>query len=186
LLVSRLCAPSRKGAGGLPRLVRLGKVKAPHGLRGHLKVKCDNPDGSSLESLRRLFLARGDEVQEFHLAHAARLAREHFKIQLVELNDIGGAEAMRGAIVLAAVADLPSITVPHEFYYFEALGCEVRSTNGLKLGRIKQSFFTGAHDVWVVDNLGTEFLLPVVDEIVKSADFEHRVVTVELLPGLLD
>ncbi len=185
MLTSRLRAPRRAPAAGPPRLIRLGKVKAPHGLRGDLKIKCDNFDAPALEVLRRLFLAHGNETREFQLVRATRLGRGHFKIRLAELNDIEGAGAMRGATVLAPVSDLPA-PAPHEFYYFEALGCEVRRTNGLKLGHIKQSFFTGAHDVWVVEGEDAEFLLPVVDEIVKSIDLERRVVTIEPIPGLLD
>ncbi len=184
-MTSRLRAPQRKRIDGPPRLVRLGTVQAPHGLRGDLKIRCDNPDASALETLHRLFLARDNQTREYRVVHAARLGRGHFKVRLCELNDCDAAAAMRGAPVLAAVSDLPP-TAPNEFYYFEALGCEVRAVNGHAIGRIKESFFTGAHDVWVVQGEGREFLLPVVDEIIKSMDMEHRVVTIEPIPGLLD
>lgn len=175
----------RKVPVALPKLIRLGKVSAPHGLRGDLKIKCDNPDTPVLGALRRLFVRQADKTREFHLALVKPLGRGYFRIRLTELNDIQEASAMRGAIVLAAASDLPP-RAANEFYYFEALGCEVRRTDGLKLGYIKESFFTGAHDVWVVEGESAEFMLPVVDEIVKAIDLERRVVTVEPVAGLLD
>jgi len=58
---------------------------------------------------------------------------------------------------------------------------------GRTLGRIEDVFSTGANDVWVVrGDSSDEVLVPVIEDVVKSIDFEARVATIEAIPGLLE
>ncbi len=115
----------------------------------------------------------------------ARLNRRHLKLTVAGICEVDAAERLRGARVFAARSDLPALA-PGEFYYFQAEGCEVRLSDGRTLGRIEDTFFTGAHDVWVVRTDSGELLIPVIAEVVRSLDLDARRVTIEPLPGLLD
>ena len=42
----------------------------------------------------------------------------------------------------------------NEFYYFEIIGCSVKSTTGEEIGEITEILETGANDVWVVKRKG--------------------------------
>ncbi len=96
------------------------------------------------------------------------------------------AEALRGAIVLIATADLPPESAG-EFYHYRAIGCEVRTTDGSLIGKVTGIFPTGANDVLAVANdEGPEVLVPVIADVIKQLDFDRRVITIEALPGLLD
>ena len=75
---------------------------------------------------------------------------------------------------------------PGEFYYYEAIGCEVATTDGRRLGVIEEVIATGANDVWVVRDGAVEVLVPVIENVVKSIDLEARRMVVEAVPGLLD
>ena len=59
-------------------------------------------------------------------------------------------------------------------------------TDGSRLGAIEEIFSNGANDVWVVRDGEREFLIPVIEDVVKSIDFAARRVTIEPIPGLLD
>ena len=59
-------------------------------------------------------------------------------------------------------------------------------TDGSRLGTIEEIFSNGAHDVWVVRDGEREFLIPVIEDVVKGMDFTTRRVTIEPIPGLLD
>jgi 16S rRNA processing protein RimM len=77
-------------------------------------------------------------------------------------------------------------TIGREFYYFQALGCEVITSAGRWVGTIEEIFSTGANDVWVVRDRSAEHLLPVIEDVVKTIDWVGRRVIIEAVPGLLD
>ncbi len=166
-------------------LVRLGVIAGAHGLRGGLKFKPDNPASPSLSSLRRVVIDRGGQLESYRLVVAAEVSRHHMRLMLEEIVTAEQAEALRGATLYALIADLPA-TAPGEFYYFEALGCEVVTTAGRRLGKIEEVFSNGASDIWVVRDGAAEYLIPVIADVVRATDFGARRVTIEAIPGLLD
>lgn len=167
------------------KLVRLGYIAGPHGVRGSLKIKLDNSQSGVLDTLARLVLEHNGQLEQYELAAVEHLNRGLRKITLAGIGDAGRAAALRGAIAYAAAAELPA-PAPGEFYYFEAIGCEVRLTDGRVVGRIEEIFSNGAHDVWVVRGGGREVLVPVIDDVVRATDWQARCVTIEAVPGLLD
>jgi len=166
-------------------LIRIGQIGGPHGLRGGLKFRPDDPGTTLLDELERVFIERAGAPAEYRLVEVTPANPRQMKIILEGVSDVNAAEELRGAVVFAAQTDLPPVA-PGEFYYFQAAGCEVRTTDGRVLGHIKSTFFSGAHDVWIVATDGAEFMIPVIEDVVKSIDFDARRVTIEPLPGLLD
>ena len=71
------------------------------------------------------------------------------RMTLEGVADIDAAEALKGAVVMLAAEDVPPAK-PGEFYYYEAIGCEVFLTDGSRLGTIEEVFSNGAQDIWVV------------------------------------
>jgi 16S rRNA processing protein RimM len=107
------------------------------------------------------------------------------KIELAGVADANAAEALKGGVVMVPRASLPP-PKPREFYYFQAIGCEVFLTDHTRLGTIAEVFSNGAHDVMVVRGEQREILVPVIEDIVKSIDLEARRVVIESVPGLLE
>jgi 16S rRNA processing protein RimM len=107
------------------------------------------------------------------------------RITLEGIADIDAAEALKGAVVMLADEDIPAAK-PGEFYYYEAIGCEVFLTDGSRLGAIEEVFSNGAQDIWVVRDGEREVLVPVIEDVVKAMDFAARRVTIEAIPGLID
>ena len=74
---------------------------------------------------------------------------------------------------------------PGMAYTFQLVGLTVVDTTGRQLGRIDEVLQTGAHPVYVVR--GTrEILIPAVEHVVRHIDWENRIVSVDLPPGLED
>lgn len=99
--------------------------------------------------------------------------------------DIDQAEALKGKTVFADLRDLPPPEA-HEFYYHEAVGCEVFLTDRRRIGIIEEVFSAGANDVFVVRDGEKEILVPVIADVVKAIDIAGKRVTIEAVPGLLD
>jgi len=132
-----------------------------------------------------VFLERDGASREFRVTAMAPLNATTRRVTLEGIADINAAESLKGAVVMVATEDVPAAK-PGEFYYYEAIGCEVFLTDGSRLGAIEEIFSNGAHDVWVVRDAEREVLVPVIEDVVKTIDLPARRVTIEPVPGLLD
>lgn len=168
----------------------LGRVVGAHGVRGLLRVAVSD------EGLRHLLAAAQIELS-FEARDPTRPRRRHavrsasagrpgeVRLGLEGVADRDAAEALRGALVLGDAAALPALA-PGDHYWFELLGCEVETTDGVALGRVREIWETGAHDVLVVaDPGGGDHLIPAVDAFVKEVDRAARRIRIEPVPGLL-
>jgi 16S rRNA processing protein RimM len=178
-----LDSPAKEDA---PARLRVGRIAGAHGLQGALRLRPDNPDSDTLEHVGRVFVEReGSAAREYRLLGAQRLNRTTIRVMLEGLDDPDAADALGGSTVAVALEDLPA-KAPGEFYYYEAIGCVVTTTDGRRLGVIEEVFATGANDVWVVRDGAIEVLVPVIENVVKSIDLSARLMVIEAVPGLLD
>ena len=166
-------------------MLRVGRITGAHGLKGAIRFRPDNPDSDTLEQVARVFLESAGQAREFRLTGMTRLNATTLRITLEGVADVNAAESLKGALVMLATEDVPAAK-PGEFYYYEAIGCEVFLTDGRRIGMIEEIFSTGAHDIWVVRDSEREVLVPVIEDVVKAMDFAARRVTIEAIPGLLD
>lgn len=166
-------------------MLRVGRITGAHGLKGALRLRPDNPDSDTLEQVARVFLESAGETREFRLTGMTRLNATTRRITLEGVADADAAESLKGAVVMLATEDVPPAK-PGEFYYYQAIGCEVFLADGSRIGAIEEIFSNGAHDIWVVRDSAREVLVPVIEHIVKAMDFAARRVTIEPIPGLLD
>jgi 16S rRNA processing protein RimM len=166
-------------------LVRVGQITGAHGLAGGLRIRLDDGDSETLARVPRVFLRQSGPEREYKLLSVNRVNRTASRIVLQDLEGRDAAEAMRGATVLVAASDLPAAR-PGEFYYFQAVGCEVLTTTGQHVGVIEEVFSTGANEVLVVRGNGIEVLVPAIEDVVRVMDLEARQITIEAVPGLLD
>lgn len=166
-------------------MLRVGRITGAHGLKGALRFRPDNADSDTLEKVMRVFLERDGSSREFRLTTITPLNPTTRRITLEGVADVDTAESLKGATVFVATEDVPAAK-PGEFYYYEAIGCDVFLTDGSRLGRIDEIFSNGAHDVWVVRDAEREVLIPVIEDVVKAMDLPAKRVTIDPIPGLLD
>src|SRR5258707_12789840 len=165
-------------------MLRVGRISGIQGLRRALRLRPDNPDSDILQQVRRISLERAGESREFRVTGVTPLNPTTDRVTLEGVADIDAAESLKGAVVMLATEDVPPAK-PGEFYYYEAIGCEVFLTDGSRLGAIEEVFSNGAQDIWVVRDSEREVLVPVIEAVVKSMDLAGRRVTIEAIPGLL-
>jgi len=174
-------ANERKSA----RTVRIGRITGAHGLKGALRFSPDNPDSTALSHIHRVTIEIGGKSREHEISSVSRIGRTLLRITIPGVNDATAADALKGGIVTVSHDDLPPAGA-REFYYFDAIGCDVFTADGRRIGAIEEVFPTGSNDVWVVRDGAREILVPVIEDIVKEMNFTARRVTIEPVPGLLD
>lgn len=156
-----------------------GKIVNTHGLRGEIRIYplCDSAD--FLLDFERFYL-EGKEIK----ISSSRVHKNQLLAKLDGINTIEDAERIIGKVLQIRHDD---IELDENQYFIEDLiGMKVvDADNGTEYGILKNVFQTGANDVYEV--VGDEtYLVPKIDEVVLSTDFETNCITIRPLKGLFD
>lgn len=168
--------------------VILGKVGAPYGIKGWLKLTpyTDNPEG--IFDYETLFVQLNGQWQE----HTVAQWRRHnnglvFKFDAID--DRNQAQVYTNAEIAVSEEDLPELE-EDEFYWRDLIGLEVKSESGYQMGQVADLLETGSNDVLVVrakpnDAFGkTERLIPfITDQVIKEIDQSNKLIVVDWDPG---
>lgn len=74
----------------------------------------------------------------------------------------------------------------NEYHVKDIIGLKVINLDdNTELGKISEVMFTGANDVWVIEG-EKEYLIPYIEQVVKTVDIESGIVEITPLEGLLD
>jgi 16S rRNA processing protein RimM len=155
-------------------LVVMGRVLGPWGVKGAVKVESF---GRNLWKFSAWWVGEPGK----HGKVAVLECREHSGYLVARFGDCSSPEEARvysGAEVAIERKDLPR-TAEHEFYQTDVIGFEVVNVRGEVLGRVKEFFNAGAHDVMRVEHEGGERLLPVAGDVIRRIDLRAGRVEVE-------
>ncbi|MDH4017750.1 MAG: ribosome maturation factor RimM [Actinomycetota bacterium] len=170
--------------------VLLGRVVGAHALRGEVRVRFFGDGPGQLLNAERVFLGaddtRADRARPCDVERTGTGRAGEVRLKLEGVDDRSAAEALKGQAVFGLRAELP-VLGDDEFYWHELVGFDVVSEEGEAIGRVRELWETGAHDVLVVDDAdGRQILLPTAREIMTRIDRDTRRIEIKLLPGLLD
>ena len=159
--------------------VAVGRILGPWGLGGDLKVEplTDFPERFAL----------GSSLYVEGVAYVIESCRWHkgkVYIKLSGIDSATAAGALRQRFLEVPEEELKPLS-EGEYYQFQILGLEVRTTEGQPLGKVTQILSTGSNDVFVVHGEGGELLIPALDDVIKAIDLDGGWMEVELMEGLL-
>jgi 16S rRNA processing protein RimM len=168
------------------RLVAIGEIGRPHGLRGEVRVVplTDRPE--RFETLRECVL--WDEARDRRQPCRIRSARVQGDALLVAVAGYDSPEAV-GALTgwLLAVPESEVLPAPEgHFYPWQLVGCRVLTEDGRDVGSVLRIEGSAAQDLWVVGDAQREHLVPAVAEIVREVDLGGRRVVIRPPEGLLE
>jgi 16S rRNA processing protein RimM len=150
---------------GDARRIPVGRIGAPHGVRGWVRIHSDTEPPENILGYRP-WLVDG-------IAMAVVEGRRHGKALIAKLegcDDRDSAAALSGRPIAVRRDQLPPAAAD-ELYWADLEGLSVRTVDGRDLGRVSHLFPTGANDVMVVQG-ERERLVPFVwGQVVKDIDF---------------
>jgi 16S rRNA processing protein RimM len=160
----------------LENFTRVGQIVGAFGLKGLVKVVPLTDFLERFEKGSRLRL-KGEwvEIEEFRI---------HKKRPLLKLSGITtatAAEALQWEYLEIPAAEKPELE-EDEFLSEDLIGLKVVTVEGRELGEVDDVIPMPAHDVIQIG----ELLIPAVREFVKDIDFDANVMTVKLIPGMID
>jgi 16S rRNA processing protein RimM len=169
-------------------MVILGRIGAPFGVKGWLKVQPFGDDALAWREMPQWWLNPEDEAaDERWTPHALHDCRAHGHGLIASLDGIAdrdAAEKVRGWFVAAPRERLPE-TARNEYYWADLTGLTVENEAGETLGVVSGLMSTGAHDVLRVRDEtrdekdgGGERLIPFVAAYIINVDVAARRVRV--------
>jgi 16S rRNA processing protein RimM len=154
----------------------MGRIGAPFGIKGWIKVQ---PYTETLDSLFDYDLwqvGRSEGWQDFAVEEAA-VHGDGLIAKLVGIDNREQAFALRGREIAVNREELPQ-TAENEYYWNDLIGLTVVNGQGVELGQVAGLMETGSHDVLVVKG-ERERLIPFADAYVASVDLPGRRIEVD-------
>lgn len=168
--------------------VNIGRITAPHGVRGWVKVfpLTDNPN--RFDSLTNVFAAAQDgtsrrriEIEDVRY-HADRIA-----VKLKDVETREQAAGLKGLMLQVPERDVPPIAEADTYYIYQLEGMKVYDEGGALLGTLEHVFQTGSNDVYVVraphGKYGKhgkgEFMVPALKKCIRRVDVENKIMVVD-------
>ncbi|TCJ16648.1 16S rRNA processing protein RimM [Rubrobacter taiwanensis] len=156
--------------------VVIGVVRAPHGVRGTLRVSAPGSGRHLREGVRPLVDGERRRIVR------VRKTPKGFLVDLEGVESRDAAAALRGAELALERTELDELG-PEEFYFDELIGLRAVEEGGAPLGEVVGVLENPAHETLVIRDGGREVLVPFVSEQVLKVDLEKGVVIVRLLPS---
>ncbi|MFT3734406.1 MAG: ribosome maturation factor RimM [Rhodocyclaceae bacterium] len=168
-------------------MIVLGRIVAPHGVRGAVKIHPFGDDPLNWRSMRYWWLGSNPESTQDADWKVYRLEslREQGSSLVASFEDVAdrnAAESLDGLFIAAPREDLPRPGLD-EYYWGDLIGLSVINAQAQLLGTVSKLLETGAHDVLQVE-LGegkdrVERLIPFVAAFIKDVDLRSREIRVE-------
>ena len=158
--------------------VVIGKISAPHGVRGEVRIVPLTDFPERFENLKTVFLEDDSKMELESVKFSNKFIIAKFK-NINSRNDI---EIFNGKLLMLNRSDIPSLH-EGEYYNFDIIGLEVIDDKGSKLGKITEVLKTGSNDVYVVEGK-KQILVPALKKVVKEINLTDGFMKVELLEEL--
>ena len=155
----------------------MGRVGAPFGVKGWVKIMPFTESPATLARYRRLWVGRQDEWREVEVEDTA-VHGASVVARFAGCGDRDAAARLRGSEVAVPRDALPA-AAPGEFYWADLVGLDVVNASGEPLGKVQGLFSTGANDVMRVGEGKDERLLPFVATVIRAVDLPARRIEVD-------
>ena len=151
-------------------LIAIGKIVAPHGVRGELRVAVLTEFPERFFKMKEVIV----EGKGNMTITGARAHQEMILLTLSGVNDRDEASALRGRLLQVTRSEL-TVLPENKFYVFDLIGVDVFDEAGKKIGKLADVLQPGANDVYVIRQTnGGELLLPALRSVVLSVDIAER------------
>lgn len=129
-------------------MVVMGRVVAPYGVFGWLKIVPDTEAFDGLFDYDNWWLGKGNDWREM-VVETAKVHNDVIVVKLKGIDDRDAALACKGKQIAIPRAQLPEAE-ENEYYWSDLIGLRVKNLQDIDFGLIVDVFETGANDVIVV------------------------------------
>ncbi len=161
-----------------------GKLLAPHGIRGEMKMECYTDTPAEAAALPALFFENEDGSRFSKRLLSARPYRDGLLVLLEGISSPEEARLFSGRSVYARRTDLD----PREekVFYAELPGLPlIDAETRVEYGRVREVDLSRKTPLYLVDTPHGEVLFPAVNEFIKEIDVGRHILVCPI-PGIFD
>lgn len=164
--------------------LEVGQIVNTFGIKGFVKIYPYVDDINRFDDLKKVYIKSKKQEKQLEIEEV-KYQKNMVLVKFKEIQTVEQAESLRNAYVEISRSD----AIPLEegqYFIADLLGLNVYTDKDEKLGVLEDIYNTGSNDIYVVKNeLGKQFLLPYIDEVIKSIDLENEKITVHIIDGLI-
>ena len=97
-------------------------------------------------------------------------------------NSVNDAKNIKGKIIYKKVSKDEKINLISE----DILGWDIIDSLGEKVGTLINVMWLPNNDVYIIKNEDKEYLIPVIEEIIKKVDYDKKEIIINPIDGLID
>ena len=164
--------------------LEVGQIVNTFGIKGFVKIYPYVDDISRFDDLKYVYVKNKKFENELQIEEV-KYQKNMVLVKFKGIETVEQAEKLKNSIVEINRKD----AIPLEegqYFIADLLGLDVFLDTGEKLGILEDIYNTGSSDIYVVKNeLGKQFLLPYIDEVIKEINLEKERITVHIIEGLI-
>ena len=164
--------------------LEVGQIVNTFGIKGFVKVYPYVNDISRFDDLKTVYVKLKKQESKLEIEEV-KYQKNMVLIKFKGIETVEQAELLRNSYI--EIDRSQAIPLEKDEYFIaDLLGLDVYLDTGEKLGFLDDIYNTGGSDIYVVKNeLGKQFLLPYIDDVVKNIDLENGKITVHIIDGLI-
>ena len=167
------------------RMVLVGRVARPHGLRGHVIVTPETDFVEDRFKTGATFWTRSERGQEVLTVNSARVQNGRPVIGLEGFGSIEDVERLAGLDLRIPEDSLLPLD-PGAYYVHDLVGCAVETISGEPVGEVRRVEGGAGASVLSVEGPRGEVLVPLAADICVEVDIAGRRIRVNPPEGLLE
>lgn len=161
----------------------IGRIATAHGIHGEVRVELHTDYPERFAPQIKVFMS---ETLTPATIEYARPHKQQMLVKFVDVETRNDAETLRNQWLFVPESDAVELEAD-TYWVHDIIGLQVQTESGEALGAVTDVLFTGANEVYVVqDPDNKELLLPAIAEVVQRVDLEAGSIIVRLLPGMRD
>jgi 16S rRNA processing protein RimM len=160
--------------------VALGRIGAPHGVRGWVRVQSWTRPPEAILGFGEWLVGEAGDRRPCRVAETA-VSGKALVARLEGVDDREGAAALRHAEIAVPRDALPD-PEPGEWYWADLEGLAVATVDGVPLGHVDHLLETGANDVLVVRGERERLIPWIMERTIRRVDPEQGRIVVDWDP----
>lgn len=166
-------------------LVAIAKIIKPRGLRGEVVADILTDFPERFDRLDDAIVLFPDGTRKDLKIDNAFFQKDRVVLTLSGVNSPEAAETFRNAEICVRETEAAQLD-EGEFFDWQLEGCDVVTSNGDRLGTVREVMRTGGTEVLVVDGPEKEYLIPFAESICTEVDIDKKTIVVDPPEGLLE
>ena len=167
------------------RLIAIGVIGKPHGLLGEVHYLPYNKKSLLPENSMNVWLGNDRKSTTVKNVEFVQFNSNSWILKFQDINKREFAEKLHSKLLFISRNQMPD-TNGNEYYLVDLIDCKVFTENNLQIGNIGDVLSLPANEVLVVNHGKKEYLIPLIDDVVKLIDIKNGKITIDVIPGLLD